>query len=172
MRYSVGSGLGPGCNSRYIRTCCDMAAAMPWRTRATTHGRCKHGSGTRTSSTRCAIPSWHRIDLRTSGDEKLLATLKGIGRELEGLYVTQAGPLVRSSASPATPATGWALHTRLEGNQPGSSVSSLFQLGFTRHYRTSLSPSMCPLGLPRPAINWRRDQQHRTCTSNQYQHGQ
>ena len=22
MRYSVGSGLGPRCNSRYIRTCC------------------------------------------------------------------------------------------------------------------------------------------------------
>ena len=29
MRYSVGSGLGPRCNSRYTRTCCDMAAAMP-----------------------------------------------------------------------------------------------------------------------------------------------
>src|SRR5262249_21295417 len=29
MRYSVGSGLGPRCNSRYIRTCCGMAAAMP-----------------------------------------------------------------------------------------------------------------------------------------------
>jgi type 1 fimbriae regulatory protein FimB/type 1 fimbriae regulatory protein FimE len=25
----VGSGLGPRCNSRYIRTCCGMAAAMP-----------------------------------------------------------------------------------------------------------------------------------------------
>src|SRR5215831_19350025 len=29
MHYSVGSGLGPRCNSRYIRTCCGMAAAMP-----------------------------------------------------------------------------------------------------------------------------------------------
>jgi integrase len=27
--YSVGSGRGPRCNSRYIRTCCGMAAAMP-----------------------------------------------------------------------------------------------------------------------------------------------
>jgi len=26
---TVGSGLGPKCNSRYIRTCCGMAAAMP-----------------------------------------------------------------------------------------------------------------------------------------------
>jgi integrase len=25
MRCSVGSGLGPSCNSRYIHTCCDMA---------------------------------------------------------------------------------------------------------------------------------------------------
>jgi hypothetical protein len=40
MRYSVGSGLGPGCNSRSIRTCCDMAVAMPWPTRATTPVRC------------------------------------------------------------------------------------------------------------------------------------
>src|SRR6266511_886567 len=68
MRYSVGSGLGPGCNSRYIRTCCDTAAAMPWRTRATTHGRYRPGSGTRTFSTRCATPSWHRIASRTFGE--------------------------------------------------------------------------------------------------------
>src|SRR5262249_24940263 len=32
-----------------------------------------------------------------------LPALKGIGRELEGLYVTKASPLVRSWASPATP---------------------------------------------------------------------
>src|SRR5262249_61337835 len=69
MRYSVGSGLGPRCNSPYIRTCCGMAAAMPSPTPATTHGRYRLGSATRTSSTRCAIPSWRRIDLRTSGDE-------------------------------------------------------------------------------------------------------
>jgi hypothetical protein len=67
MRYSVGSGLGPRCNSRYIRTCCGMAAAMPWRTRATTHGRYRPGSATRTSSTRLGTPSWRRIDSRTSG---------------------------------------------------------------------------------------------------------
>jgi hypothetical protein len=34
-----GLGLGPSCNSRYIHTCCDTAAATPWRTRATTHRR-------------------------------------------------------------------------------------------------------------------------------------
>src|SRR5262249_11446328 len=44
-----------------------MAAATPWRTRATTLGRSKPGWGTRTSSTRCATPSWHRIGSRTSG---------------------------------------------------------------------------------------------------------
>jgi integrase len=46
-------GLGPKCRFRPIRTCCDTAAAMPWRTRATTRGRFRHGSGTRISSTRC-----------------------------------------------------------------------------------------------------------------------
>jgi hypothetical protein len=56
------------CNSRYIHTCCDMAAAMPWRTRGTTHGRYRPGSVTRTSSTRCVTLSWPRIGLRTSGD--------------------------------------------------------------------------------------------------------
>src|SRR6266568_1524596 len=33
----------------------------------TIRGACKLGSGTRTSSTRCATPSWHRIGSRTSG---------------------------------------------------------------------------------------------------------
>jgi hypothetical protein len=33
------------------------------------HGRYRPGSGTRTSSTRCGIPIWRRIDLRISGDE-------------------------------------------------------------------------------------------------------
>src|SRR5262249_48010408 len=58
---------GPRCNSRYIRTCCGMAAAMPWPTRATTHGRYRPGSVTRTSSTPSATPSWHRIGSRISG---------------------------------------------------------------------------------------------------------
>src|SRR5262249_44284581 len=53
MRYSVGSGRGPRCNSRY--TCCGMAAATPWPTPATTHGRYRLGSATRTSSI-CIIP--------------------------------------------------------------------------------------------------------------------
>jgi hypothetical protein len=67
MRYSVGSGLAPKCPFRSIRTCCATAAATPWRTRATTHGRYRPGSGTRISSTPCATPSWHRIGSRTSG---------------------------------------------------------------------------------------------------------
>jgi hypothetical protein len=67
MRYSVGSGLAPKCRFRSIRTCCDMAAAMRWPTRATTRGRCRRTSGTRTSSTRCATPNSHRIASRTSG---------------------------------------------------------------------------------------------------------
>src|SRR5262249_61510877 len=40
---------------------------MPWRTRATTHGRYRPGSVTRTSSIPCATPSWHRIGSRTFG---------------------------------------------------------------------------------------------------------
>src|SRR5262245_53732272 len=71
MRYSVGSGLGPRCNSRYIRTCCDMAAATPWRTPGMIRGRYRLGSATRTSSTRCVTPSWLLIGLRTSGAENL-----------------------------------------------------------------------------------------------------
>jgi hypothetical protein len=68
MRYSVGSGLGPRRHSRYIRTCCGMAAATPWRTRATTPGRCRLGWGTKTSRTPCVTLGWHRIGSRTSGD--------------------------------------------------------------------------------------------------------
>ena len=47
-----------------------MAAAMPRPTRATTHGRYRPGSSTRTSSTPCATRSLRRIDLRTSGDNR------------------------------------------------------------------------------------------------------
>jgi hypothetical protein len=65
--YSVGSGRGQRCNSRYIRTCCGMAAAMPSPTPATTPGRCRLGSGTETFSTRCATPSWHRTGSKTFG---------------------------------------------------------------------------------------------------------
>jgi hypothetical protein len=44
---------------------------MPWRTRATTHGRYRLGSATRTSNTPSGTPSWPQIGLRTSGDENL-----------------------------------------------------------------------------------------------------
>src|SRR5215510_9359762 len=87
MRYSVGSGPGPRCNSRYTRTCCATAAATPWRTRATTPVRCRLGSATRTSSTRCVTPNLRRIDLRTSGDNRrsqrapLTAPAKGLAEK-------------------------------------------------------------------------------------------
>ena len=42
----------------YIRTCCGMAAAMLLPTPATTHGRYRPGSATRTSSTRFDTPSF------------------------------------------------------------------------------------------------------------------
>src|SRR5262245_14117437 len=73
MRYSVGSGLGPRCNYRYIRTCCGMAAAMPWRTPATTRGRYRLGSGTRTSSTPCVTPNLRRIDLSLHSPDDALS---------------------------------------------------------------------------------------------------
>src|SRR5262245_33879640 len=38
---------------------------------ATTHGRYKLGSATRTSSTRCVTPSWRLIGLRTSGADRV-----------------------------------------------------------------------------------------------------
>src|SRR5262249_32823068 len=44
-----------------------MAAATPWRTRATTPVRCRLGSATKTSNTPFGTPSWHRIGLKTSG---------------------------------------------------------------------------------------------------------
>ena len=66
---AIGLGLAPKCRFRSIRTCCDMAVAMPWRTRATTPVCCKLGSATKTSNTPFGTPSWHRIGLRTSGDE-------------------------------------------------------------------------------------------------------
>jgi hypothetical protein len=40
---------------------------MRWPTLATTRGRCKLGSATRTFSTRCAIPSWRPIVSRAFG---------------------------------------------------------------------------------------------------------
>src|SRR5262245_23786585 len=67
MRYSVGSGLAPKCRFRSIRTCCATAAATRWRTPATTHGRYRLGSATRTSSTRCVTPNFRLPASATSG---------------------------------------------------------------------------------------------------------
>jgi hypothetical protein len=67
MRCSAGSGLGPRCRSRCIRTCCAMAAAMRLPTLATILVRYKPILGTRTSSTRCATRSFRPIDSGISG---------------------------------------------------------------------------------------------------------
>ena len=58
-----------GRRSRCIRTCCAMAAGMPWRTRGTTPDRSKLGSGTRTFSTWSAAPNWPPIASRVFGRE-------------------------------------------------------------------------------------------------------
>jgi len=55
------------CLSRSTLTCCATPAASRWRTPATIRAPSKLGSGTGTSSTRFAIPSWRRTGSRTSG---------------------------------------------------------------------------------------------------------
>ena len=50
-------------------TCCATPAALRWLTRGMIPGRCRPTWGTRTYSTRCAIPSWHRIASRISDDK-------------------------------------------------------------------------------------------------------
>jgi Phage integrase family len=52
---------------RSTRTCCAMAAAMRWRTLAMIPGPSRPGWGTRTSSTRCDIPSSRPIGSRGFG---------------------------------------------------------------------------------------------------------
>jgi hypothetical protein len=51
-----------------------------WPMPATTPGRCRHGSATRTSSTRCDTPSWRRTGSRTSGDSVPSRRHRGRGR--------------------------------------------------------------------------------------------
>src|SRR5262249_40980951 len=48
--------------------CCGTPVATPWPMPGTIRGRCKHGSATRTSSTRSGTPSWRRTGSRISGD--------------------------------------------------------------------------------------------------------
>ena len=57
--------------SRPIRICCGTPVALHWPPRATTPGRCRPTSATRTSSTRCATPSCHHPGSGTSGGLKL-----------------------------------------------------------------------------------------------------
>jgi hypothetical protein len=66
-RCSSASAGAPVCPSPFFPTCCGTAAAMPWRMQATIPGRCKLGSGTRTSSTRFAIPNFRLPASATSG---------------------------------------------------------------------------------------------------------
>src|SRR5437588_11122388 len=47
---------------------------MRWPTPATTRGRCRRGSATKTSSTRCATPSWPPTGSRTSGDRRSVSS--------------------------------------------------------------------------------------------------
>ena len=50
-------GQDPSFPSPSTRTCCGTRAASGWPTTGTTRAPCRSGWGTRTSSTRCAIPS-------------------------------------------------------------------------------------------------------------------
>ena len=52
---------------RCIRTCCATRAATSSPMTASIPARCRRISATRTSSTRCATPSWRRPASRTSG---------------------------------------------------------------------------------------------------------
>src|SRR5262245_37001052 len=66
-RYSSASASAPACPSRSSRTCCGTPVATPWPMPGTIRGRCKHGSATRTSSTRSGTPNWPRHGSKTSG---------------------------------------------------------------------------------------------------------
>src|SRR5262249_60907614 len=50
-----------------------LAAAMRWAMPGTIRADCRPTSGTRTSNTRCATPSWPRIGSKTSGGRSRLA---------------------------------------------------------------------------------------------------
>jgi hypothetical protein len=60
----------PSLALRSIPTCSGTPAATPWPTGGTTPGRCKPTWGTRTSSIRCATPSYPPRGLRTFGGSK------------------------------------------------------------------------------------------------------
>jgi len=62
-----GQGSRPGLASKHIRTCFGTPAATRWPTGGTTRGRCRPISGTKTSSTRCATPSYRRCGSRIFG---------------------------------------------------------------------------------------------------------
>src|SRR5262249_6690614 len=59
-RCSSASAGAPVWPSPSFRICCATPAAMPWLMPDMTRGPCRHGLGTRISSTRCATRSWRR----------------------------------------------------------------------------------------------------------------
>jgi integrase len=70
---SSASARQQGCRLPSIHTCCATLAASSLPTMATTPALCSTTSGTRISSIRCAIPSYHLTDSETSGDNVSLA---------------------------------------------------------------------------------------------------
>ena len=64
--------LGPrrSSASKCIRTCSGTLAAMRWLTEGTIPGRCRLTSDTKTFSTRCGILSYHRLGLKTFGENE------------------------------------------------------------------------------------------------------
>jgi Phage integrase family len=64
---SSGSASVPASTSSSMCTCCATVAATRWPMQDTTPGRSRTGWVTGRSSIPCAIPSWHRRGLGTSG---------------------------------------------------------------------------------------------------------
>jgi integrase len=73
------AGSKPRSASRCIRTCSGTPAALRWRTKGTTRGRCRPTWGTATSSTPCATPKCRRRGSRTSGAHRATAAFINSG---------------------------------------------------------------------------------------------
>src|SRR5215471_11109793 len=85
-KWSCGWASPQSSNSRCIRTCCGTLAGINWPTRASTPAPCRPISGTKTSITRCAIPSCRRRASKTSGRTEPVRTREYLTeREVEKL---------------------------------------------------------------------------------------
>jgi len=91
-----------GSKSRHTRTCCGTPADSTKRTQGGIRGRCRHTSGTKTSSTRCATPSWHRPGSRAGGKTEAKAAPKNL----------TARKTHRQSCQGATGPLTWPMITR------------------------------------------------------------